>query len=142
MATVSEQEVLSSAESQVRQESLGSSLTASVEEDREQSILAAGILNVLGPAVKQIDDKVDQVKDSQTKLKEQIDKLAEELCQLAEKQKIPIDLDTYIKKLAISRRRILLVNDILQNVHERMDKLQRNINKETIRQRSAIEACQ
>jgi hypothetical protein len=62
MATVSEQEVLSSAESQVRQESLGSSLTASVEEDREQSILAAGILNVLGPAVKQIDDKVDQVK--------------------------------------------------------------------------------
>jgi hypothetical protein len=77
MATVSEQEVLSSAESQVRQESLGSSLTASVEEDREQSILAAGILNVLGPAVKQIDDKVDQVKDSQTKLKEQIDKLAE-----------------------------------------------------------------
>ena len=29
---------------------------------------------------------------------------------------MPIDLDTYIKKLAISRRRILLVNDILQNV--------------------------
>ena len=39
-----------------------------------------------------------------------------ELRQLSEKQKVPVDLDTYIKKLAISRRRILLVNDILQNV--------------------------
>ena len=39
-----------------------------------------------------------------------------DLRQLSEKQKVPVDLDTYIKKLAISRRRILLVNDILQNV--------------------------
>ena len=35
---------------------------------------------------------------------------------LSEKQKVPVDLDMYIKKLANSRRRILLVNDILQNV--------------------------
>jgi len=35
---------------------------------------------------------------------------------LSEKQKVPVDLDMYIKKLANSRRRIILVNDILQNI--------------------------
>ena len=39
-----------------------------------------------------------------------------ELRRLSEKQKVPVDLDTYIKKLANSRKRISLVNDILQNV--------------------------
>lgn len=39
-----------------------------------------------------------------------------ELRVLSERQKVPVDLDMYIKKLANSRRRILLVNDILQNV--------------------------
>ena len=39
-----------------------------------------------------------------------------ELRKLSEKQKVPVDLETYIKKLANSRKRILLVNDILQNV--------------------------
>ena len=65
-------------------------------------------------------------------LREQIDQLATgtqtlfactqqsrcypELRQLSEKQKVPVDLDTYIKKLANSRKRVLLVNDILHNV--------------------------
>lgn len=40
----------------------------------------------------------------------------QELRKLSEKQKVPVDLETYIKKLANSRKRILLVNDILQNV--------------------------
>ena len=39
-----------------------------------------------------------------------------ELRQLSEKQRVPVDLDTYIKKLANSRKRVLLVNDILLNV--------------------------
>ncbi len=74
---------------------------------------------------------------SQIELRSQIDQLADGMCyctlsilwagllylcflselrQLSDKQKVPVDLDTYIKKLAISRRRILLVNDILQSV--------------------------
>ena len=39
-----------------------------------------------------------------------------ELRKLSAKQNVPVDLETYIKKLANSRKRILLVNDILQNV--------------------------
>ena len=45
---------------------------------------------------------------------------SQELRQLSEKQKVPVDLDTYIKKLANSRKRVLLVNDILHNVQVRV----------------------
>lgn len=38
---------------------------------------------------------------------------------MSEHQKVPVDLDMYIKKLANSRKRILLVNEILQNVQAR-----------------------
>ena len=35
---------------------------------------------------------------------------------IAENQAIPIDLESYVKKLNNSRRRVMLVNNILQNV--------------------------
>ena len=40
-----------------------------------------------------------------------------ELRQLAEKQKVPVDLDTYIRKLAISKKKLSMVHDILDSVH-------------------------
>ena len=49
--------------------------------------------------------------------------ISSELRQLSEKQKVPVDLDTYIKKLANSRKRVLLVNDILHNVQVTVDLL-------------------
>ena len=35
---------------------------------------------------------------------------------IAENQAIPVDLESYVKKLNNSRRRVMLVNNILQNV--------------------------
>ena len=39
-----------------------------------------------------------------------------ELKKINEKQQTPIELDVYVKKLNNSRRRIMLVSNILQNV--------------------------
>lgn len=39
----------------------------------------------------------------------------EELCRINEHQKIALDLDPYVKKLLNARRRVVLVNNILQN---------------------------
>ncbi|XP_064395139.1 SNARE-associated protein Snapin-like [Halichondria panicea] len=103
--------------------------------------LSVGILGVLSPAVQQVDSKITEVRKSQAELRDKIDALGEELRVLSEKQKVPVDLDTYVKKLANSRKRILLVNDILQNVQDRLEKLNKNVAKETARQRAAIEAC-
>lgn len=107
-----------------------------------EDLLAEGILGILTPAVEHVDQKIGEVRKSQAELREQIDQLAEELRQLSEKQKVPVDLDTYIKKLANSRKRVLLVNDILHNVQARVEKLHKSVMRETARQRAAIEAGQ
>ena len=41
--------------------------------------------------------------------------ISADLVKLSECQDLPIDLEPYVKKLIGSRRRILLVNSILQN---------------------------
>jgi len=38
-----------------------------------------------------------------------------DLHRLSELQEIPVDLEPYVKKLMNSRRRVMLVNNILQN---------------------------
>lgn len=38
-----------------------------------------------------------------------------ELCRINEHQKVVLDLDPYVKKLLNARRRVVLVNNILQN---------------------------
>ncbi|XP_070124319.1 SNARE-associated protein Snapin isoform X2 [Equus przewalskii] len=54
-------------------------------------------------------------RESQVELREQIDNLASELCRINEDQKVALDLDPYVKKLLNARRRVVLVNNILQN---------------------------
>jgi chromosome segregation ATPase len=109
-------------------------------EGSREDLLAEGILGILGPAVEHVDQKIADVRKSQADLRQQVDQLADELRQLSEKQKVPVDLDTYIRKLANSRKRVLLVNDILQNVQGRVEKLHKSVVRETARQRAAIEA--
>lgn len=41
--------------------------------------------------------------------------LLKELCRINEHQKVALDLDPYVKKLLNARRRVVLVNNILQN---------------------------
>ena len=41
--------------------------------------------------------------------------LSPELCRINEDQKVALDLDPYVKKLLNARRRVVLVNNILQN---------------------------
>ena len=46
-----------------------------------------------------------------------------ELRQLSDQQKVPVDLETYIQKLSNSKRRVTIVNEILQNVQVRWSNL-------------------
>lgn len=45
-----------------------------------------------------------------------------ELCRINEDQKVALDLDPYVKKLLNARRRVVLVNNILQNAQVRGDR--------------------
>ena len=42
-----------------------------------------------------------------------------DLKKISEQQQAPVELDPYLKKLNNARRRVMLVNNILQNTHVR-----------------------
>ncbi|XP_041371095.1 SNARE-associated protein Snapin-like [Gigantopelta aegis] len=78
--------------------------------------LTEGLVELLKPAVDEIDERVKCVREGQFELRQQIDSLAEDLKKIAENGQMPLDLEPYVKKLNTSRRRVTLVNNILQNV--------------------------
>ncbi|NWR80271.1 SNAPN protein, partial [Centropus unirufus] len=67
--------------------------------------------------------------------------LSAELCRINEDQKVALDLDPYVKKLLNARRRVVLVNNILQNAQERLRRLNHSVAKETMRRKVMLEAA-
>ncbi|XP_029195618.1 SNARE-associated protein Snapin-like [Acropora millepora] len=104
-----------------------------------QNALAEGIMQIFKPAVEELDDKVLNVRQSQVELREQIDKLSQDLHRLSELQEIPVDLEPYVKKLMNSRRRVMLVNNILQNAQERLGRLHQSVTRETAKRKALLE---
>jgi len=101
--------------------------------------LAEGLVDLLKPAVEEIDERVRSVRQSQFDLRQNIDSLAEDLKKISEAQPNNVDLDSYIKKLNNSRRRVMLVNNILQNAQDRLSKLHYNVSKETARRKALLD---
>ncbi|XP_078390283.1 SNARE-associated protein Snapin [Cetorhinus maximus] len=113
---------------------------APCESGSVQNLLSSGLLELLRPAVREVDQQVQGVRESQLDLREQIDNLAAELCRINEDQKMSLDLDPYVKKLLNARRRVVLVNNILQNAQERLRRLNHNVAKETARRKALLES--
>ena len=109
-------------------------------EDKDKDPLVEGLVNILRPAINDIDTNVANTRESQLVLRQQIDTLTEELQKLAALQKPPVDLDPYIKKLLNCRRKVTIVNSILQSTQERLNKLQQNIVRETNRKKTLAES--
>ncbi|XP_058877035.1 SNARE-associated protein Snapin-like [Acipenser ruthenus] len=117
------------------------SALAVVETPSGKDAIAEGLLDLLKPAVQQLDLHVHAVRESQVELREHIDNLASELCRINEDQKVALDLDPYVKKLLSARRRVVLVNNILQNAQERLRRLNHNVAKETARRKTMLETA-
>lgn len=60
-----------------------------------------------------------KLRQSQAELRSQIENLSAELTVISQNQQSPIDLESYIKKLLDARKRITIVNSILQNAQVR-----------------------
>ncbi|XP_072046156.1 SNARE-associated protein Snapin-like isoform X2 [Amphiura filiformis] len=101
--------------------------------------IAAGILELLKPAVQEVDDRVKSVRESQLELRQQIEDLDEVLKQLSQEREPPVELDAYVKKLMNSKRRIGVVNNIVQNAQERLGRLHFQISRSTAKRKSLID---
>ncbi|CAG5129000.1 unnamed protein product [Candidula unifasciata] len=105
----------------------------------ERGVMTRGLVELIKPAVDEIDGSVVCVRQSQLDLRHKIDSLYEDLKKIVESDTVPIDLEPYVKKLNNSRRRVMLVSSILQNVQGRLNKLQQNISKETAKRKSMLD---
>ncbi|XP_013415783.1 SNARE-associated protein Snapin [Lingula anatina] len=118
---------------------LSSAMPENIDDSSARSVLAEGLLELFKPCVEEIDDKVSAVRQSQVDLRQQIDSLAEDLRKVSDAQQVPVELEPYVKKLNNARRRVMLVNNIIQNAQERLGKLQQNISKETSRRKTLLQ---
>ncbi|KFM61679.1 SNARE-associated protein Snapin-like [Stegodyphus dumicola] len=101
--------------------------------------LADGLMELLRPSVEQLDDHVRLTLISQKELRQQIESLSEELRQISETYNSMFDLDVYVKKLMNAKRRVMLVNNILQNAQERLNRLHQSIARETAKRKALLE---
>ncbi|XP_071538781.1 SNARE-associated protein Snapin [Panulirus ornatus] len=101
--------------------------------------LVDGIVGLLKPCLDQLDDRVRATRVSQSELHQQLEGLAAELARVQEQTRCPLQLDAYIKKLQNAKRRVVVVNNILQNTQDRLNKLHAQVNKENARRRALLE---
>ncbi|EFO25879.2 SNARE-associated protein Snapin [Loa loa] len=101
-------------------------------------LLSNGIMGIVQPAVERLDSHVHAALASQYTLNMHIRELAQYLKEISEEQQAPYDLDLYVRKLDNSKKRVTAIGNVLQNVHDRLSRLQRNIARQAYQQKQRI----
>uniref|UniRef100_A0A0R3S0H7 Biogenesis of lysosome-related organelles complex 1 subunit 7 n=1 Tax=Elaeophora elaphi TaxID=1147741 RepID=A0A0R3S0H7_9BILA len=104
----------------------------------DDMLLNNGIMGIVQPAVERLDSQVHAARVSQYTLNMHIRELAQYLKEISDEQQAPYDLDLYVRKLDDSKKRVTAVGTVLQNVHDRLSRLQRNIARQTYQQKQRI----
>ena len=76
--------------------------------------LTDGLVGLLRPSLEALDKGVSNTREAQNELKDRINSLEQQLTAIEREQNCPVDLEAYIHKLDSSKKRILVVNTILQ----------------------------
>jgi len=110
------------------------------EDNPTRDTITEGLLNVLKPSVEALDTQVEKTREAQVELRDQIDVLAAELKKISEQQASPIDLEAYITKLGNSKKRVLVVQNVLASAQDRLNKVHQSCLRETNRRRTQLES--
>uniref|UniRef100_A0A7E4VBR4 Biogenesis of lysosome-related organelles complex 1 subunit 7 n=1 Tax=Panagrellus redivivus TaxID=6233 RepID=A0A7E4VBR4_PANRE len=100
--------------------------------------MTEAIMDAVRPAVTKLDEQVKDTRKSQLNLMTQMEELSQFLKKISDEQPMPYDLEKYVRKMDDSRKRINETTVRLQNIHERMGQLQRNIARESFKKRQYI----
>ena len=94
---------------------------------------------MIKPTIDTLDERVKATREAQAELKRQIEGLSSDLRKISEEQGCPVDLETYITKLNNSKKRVVVVQNILSAAQDRLNKVHQNCLKETARRRALLE---
>ncbi|KJH40770.1 hypothetical protein DICVIV_13268 [Dictyocaulus viviparus] len=94
-----------------------------------ESDMVMGMMSAIEPAIERFDAQVISARESQALLAARIQELSDVLHVMGKVQ--ACDFDSYSRKLNESSRRVANTCRILENVHERLTRMQREISRET-----------
>jgi len=101
--------------------------------------LAEGLMCMIKPTVDTLDTSVANTLQAQQQLKEQITLLQADLRHLSANQQCPLTLDSYINKLASSKKRVTVVANILSSAQDRLNRVHQACLRETAKRRALLE---
>jgi len=105
--------------------------------------LADGLVGLLRPSLETLDSSVAKTRAAQNELKARIEALESQLItiQSCQDSQPPVvrNLESYINKLTSSKKRILVVNSILQGAQDRLNKVHQHCLRETAKRRTLLE---
>jgi hypothetical protein len=101
--------------------------------------LSEGLMCMIKPTIDTLDERVRDTREAQALLKQQIEGLSADLKKISEEESCPVDLEAYITKLNNSKKRVVVVQNILSAAQDRLNKVHHNCLKETAKRRTLLE---
>ena len=108
-------------------------------ENPTRDTLAEGIIGLLTPTIQHLDQGINNARSSQLELKSQLDQLESQLKIINEELEKSADLEPYVLKLVESKKKVIVINSMLQEAQDRLNRVHQNCLKETSNRRTLLE---
>ena len=91
-------------------------------ENPTRDTLAEGIIGLLTPTIQHLDQGINSARSSQIELKSQLDQLESQLKIINEELEKSADLEPYVLKLVESKKKVIVINSMLQEAQDRLNR--------------------
>ena len=108
-------------------------------ENPTRDTLAEGIIGLLTPTIRHLDQGINNARSSQLELKSQLDQLESQLKIINEELEKSADLEPYVLKLVEAKKKVIVINSMLQDAQDRLNRVHQNCLKETSNRRTLLE---
>lgn len=101
--------------------------------------LAEGLVGLLTPSIEHLDQGIAGARDAQVELKDQLSQLESQLVAINSELDKSVDLEPYVIKLLESKKKVVVINSMLQDAQDRLNRVHQNCLKETANRRTFLE---
>ena len=115
------------------------SLTEDFIGNPTRDTLAEGLIGLLTPSIESLDLGITGAREAQIELKEQLSQLESQLTSINQKLDKSGDLEPYVIKLLESKKKIVVINSMLQDAQNRLNRVHQNCLQETSKRRTLLE---
>ncbi len=101
--------------------------------------LAEGLIGLLTPTIEHLDQGISGARGAQLELKGQLGQLEAQLQLINEQLDKSVDLEPYVIKLLEAKKKVIVINSMLQEAQDRLNRVHQNCLKETAKRRTLLE---